>query len=130
MPGPAPKLASQRARNNAPALGEWRDLVPLDRCYLPELPKGEWRPRTLALWKSMQADPVTQTFTDCEIAQAVEVAYMFELAIEKDGARLLGEFRQWMNMLGFTPKGKRDLRYRVVASEARPVLTIVPVLDD
>jgi len=38
MPGPAPKLASQRSRRNAPVLGEWRTLPPITDPVLPELP--------------------------------------------------------------------------------------------
>lgn len=119
MPGPAPKDASQRARRNAPAFGEWKDLPELDRTYLPDLDGDGWSKRTLAWWRGLQGDPITQTFGSSEIAQAVEVAHLFELAVAKDGARLLGEVRQWLNILGFTPKGKRDLRYRVVDERIR-----------
>jgi hypothetical protein len=67
---------------------------------------------------------VTQILGESDIAMSIELAYIFESAIQKDGARMFGEFRQWMDRLGFTPKGKRDLRLRVVESDA-PVLRIV-----
>lgn len=114
------KDASQRANRAVPQLGEWRDLPPLDKTYLPNLPKDTWPPRTKAWWKGLQADPVTQIFGPSELAQAIEMAYMHRSAIAKDGARMSAEWRQWMNLLGFTPKGKRDLRLRIGREEIRP----------
>lgn len=39
MAGPLPKPQEQRARKNRPALGEWRNLAPIETPVLPALPK-------------------------------------------------------------------------------------------
>jgi hypothetical protein len=117
MPAPL-KDKAQRVYRATPVLGEWRDLPPLDKTYLPDLPADEWPDRTIAWWKGLQADPVTQIFGPSELAQAIEMAYLHRSAIDKDGARMSAEWRQWMNLLGFTPKGKRDLRLRVSEQKA------------
>lgn len=125
MPGLAPKLASDRARRNTPTLGEWRELAALGAPCLPDL-TGKWTKTTIALWSGLQADPVTQLFGPSEIAQCVFMARIYQRAMSKTGtAAHMSEFRQWMDRLGFTPKGKRDLRLRVSERSDAPVLRIV-----
>jgi hypothetical protein len=124
--GPAPKDLGKRTRRGAPTRGEWEELLPLTKPILPTLPRDEdWKNRTVKLWKAWRKDPVTQTYGPSEIAMAVELAYLVNKAVTntRGPITIWGEIRQWMDRLGLTPKGKQDLRYRII-SEAG--LELVP----
>lgn len=108
--GPAPK--DGRRRRNAPARGEWVDLAPLAApvlCPLPERPYegGRWQPETVALWEAWSNDPVTSQWSPSDVQFAIDTARLYN----DDGAP--NEIRLRMDGLGLTPKGKRDLRWRV-----------------
>lgn len=88
---------------------------------LPELPKAfrgrmKWSARTVAAWAAWCDDPVTSQYTPADIAAAVELAYLMEGMVR--GEEKSAEVRQRMDGLGLTPKGKRDLRFRVPVGEA------------
>lgn len=122
--GPAPKMASQRRRTNKPARGEWIDLPELDGPILPDLPErsedeGGWSERTRRAWEAWQIDRATTQFTASEIALITEVAYLWE-AMARGDTKLAPEIRLRLNELGLTPKGKKDLRWRV--PEDQPVI--------
>lgn len=113
--GPAPKDPSERAGHIVPKRGEWQDLPPLEGPVLPALPDGEWSDRTRAIWAAWREDWVTGSFGPGEIAMALELATLHNEAVE-DPKRVVqrwAEVRQWMDRLGFTMKGKRDLRLRL-----------------
>lgn len=120
--GPAPKLPEQRAGHIVPKRGEWQDLPPLVAPVLPAL-EGEWPDRTLALWDAWRADWVTGCFGSAEIAMSVELASLHReaLADPKNSVTRWAEIRQWMDRLGFTMKGKRDLRLRLAE---KPVVEV------
>lgn len=119
MAGPAPKDPALRRRSNEPARGEWVDLPPLARPVLPKLPArgrgaGRWSARSAAAWEAWRQDPVTSQWGASEIAQAVDLLYLHD-AMVTGGGYGANEVRIRMDGLGLTPKGKRDLRYRVAA---------------
>jgi hypothetical protein len=118
MAGRGPAPADTRRRANSPARGEWIALEPLRRPVLPMLPKrtkaeGPWSSRTRRLYNGWRQDPVTATFGDNEIAAAIELAHLEEELV-RGTTSLASEVRQRMDGLGLTPKGKRDLRFRVL----------------
>lgn len=117
--GPAPQEA--RRRRNEPARGEWVDLLPLDAPVLPELPEkadGEpWSQRARLTWAAWRADPVTVMWSPADVAYALDAIVLYE-GMSPSSAN---EVRLRMDGLGLTPKGKRDLRWRVtVPEEDRP----------
>lgn len=115
--GPAP--SDTRRRVNAPARGEWVDLEPLDAPVLPELPPledAEWSARSLATWAAWRSDPVTAQYTSADIAYALDAITLYE-AMTPSSAN---EVRIRMDGLGLTPKGKRDLRWRVSGQAVAP----------
>lgn len=112
MPGPAPKDASQRRRRNEPARGEWVDLEPLSAPVLPELPEGEWSPITVMTWAAWRQDPVTAQWSSSDVAYALDTIRLYEQMTPSSA----NEVRIRMDGLGLTPKGKRDLRWRIPAS--------------
>jgi hypothetical protein len=125
--GPAPKDPAQRRRRNAPARGEWVHLKPLAKPVLPTLPKrgqyeGPWSARTRDAWAAWRQDPVTGTYSSADIAAAVELAWLFEAAVH--GKEKTSEVRLRMDGLGLTPKGKRDLRLRLLSENDEPAEVI------
>jgi hypothetical protein len=128
--GFAPKPKDQRRNRTEPSRGEWVDLGPLATPVLPEL--TELSPRAQALYDAWRADPVTGTFGPSEVAAAVELAHLTD-EFESGGDPDLkfqrvspSELRLRMDGLGLTLKGKRDLRVRLVATEAAPARKAAP----
>lgn len=118
--GPAPKDASQRRRRNEPARGEWVDLEPLSAPVLPELPECEdgWSPMTVMTWAAWRRDPVTAQWSPSDVAYALDTIRLYEQMT----ASSANEVRIRMDGLGLTPKGKRDLRWRIP-----PAADVVPL---
>lgn len=113
--GPAPKESRRRA--NRPARGEWVDLPPLERVVLRDLPEGEWPVETLEMWAAWQADPVSTQWSSSDVEYAVATA-----RIHASGPiSRASEIRLRMDSLGLTPKGKRDLRWRIQAVKVAEV---------
>lgn len=116
--GPAPKEASQRRRRNEPNRGEWIDLpATVEKPVLPTLPRrpkgmGPWSARTRSAWNQWRKDPATTQFGEADIASALDLAHLHN-AWSRGEMRLAPEIRLRMDGLGLTPKGKRDLRWRV-----------------
>lgn len=124
MAGNGPAPAETRRRRNDPARGDWTDLEPLKKPVLPALPKrlkgeGRWSSRTRHLYDGWRWDPVTQVYGENEIAAVVELAYLQE-DLSRGTLTIASEVRLRMDGLGLTPKGKRDLRYRVLFQTAPP----------
>jgi hypothetical protein len=111
MAGNGPAPADDRRRSNAPARGEWKDLDPLEVPVLPELPEIEdgWRADTFAAWTAWREDPVTSQYSPSDIAYALDTIRLHQ-AMTPTSAN---EIRLRMDALGLTPKGKRDLRWRI-----------------
>jgi len=115
--GPTPKSPEARRRRNVPARGEWREVPsgPPKPAVLPPLPKrakaeGAWPSHTKMKWAAWRQDPVTLLFGPSEIVYALDTLRLYEHM----GASTANEIRLREDGLGFTPKGKRDLRIRVV----------------
>jgi hypothetical protein len=109
--GPAPQAV--RRRRNEPARGEWIDLPPLAKPVLGKLParsRGEepWSKRARATWEAWRTDPVTQMWSPADLAYAGDALELYELM---PGSA--SEVRLRMDSLGLTPKGRRDLRWRI-----------------
>jgi hypothetical protein len=128
--GFAPKPKDQRRNRTEPTRGEWVDLGPLEAPVLPEL--NDLSPRAQALYDAWRADPVTGTFGPSEVAATVELAHLTD-EFESGGDPELkfqrvspSELRLRMDGLGLTLKGKRDLRVRLVATEAAPARKTAP----
>ena len=116
--GPAPKAPEQRRNHKEPTRGEWVDLAPLAKPVLPALPKrrkgeGPWPAATRAVWAAWRRDPVTSQYSEADIAYALDTIRLH--AVMKPTTA--GEVRLRMDALGLTPKGKRDLRWRIERSE-------------
>lgn len=108
--GPAPKPPEERRNTRAPQRGEWKDLYPLDAPILPELPEGDWPPTTVSTWAAWRSDPVTIEYSPADIAYALDTIRIHAVMSPSSAS----EVRLRADSLGLTPKGKRDLRWRIV----------------
>lgn len=127
--GPAP--AQQRRRRNEPLRGEWQDLdLNPRKAAMPPLPgrkrgTGPWPARTRRSWEAWRWDPSAQLWTKADKDYALETIYL----VAEDHARMdagmapthSSEIRLRLDALGLTPKGKRDLRYRLPAAGQQQV---------
>ena len=116
MAGVGPAPAATRRRSNEPARGEWVDLLPLEEPVLPDLPErsdGEpWSERTKATWVAWRSDPVTAQWSPADVSYALDTILLYEVMTPSSAS----EVRLRMDGLGLTPKGKRDLRWRIGSS--------------
>ena len=117
--GMAPKPKEQRRNRSVPQRGEWVDLEPLAVPVLGVADK-EWSAVARVMWAAWRDDPVTGQYGPADLAAVAELARRFEdLAPNEQRLRMDG--------LGLTPKGKRDLRFRLVGQsvQAKPRLAEV-----
>ncbi len=129
--GPAPKEPDQRRRGAKPQRGEWVDISAPARPVLPTLTSVEkgrkWDARTRRAWEAWRQDAATSMYGPAEVAAAIELAYLFDDFVVYGPASAAPELRLRMDGLGLTPKGKRDLRWRVVDEE---LVVEAPTIDD
>lgn len=116
MAGQGPPPKDKRRRGNAPARGEWVDLGALLEPVLPKLPRGKWTAATKIAWESWRKDPVTSQYTVADISYALDTIRLHNEMTPSSA----NEVRLRMDALGLTPKGKRDLRWRVSETKAEP----------
>jgi hypothetical protein len=116
-PGPAPKDARARRRRNAPAGGEWVDLHPLEKPILEELGDDEWSDRARGTWEAWREDPATSQWLPADIAFASDTLTLVELNEREPTTSLAAEIRLRLDALGLTPRGRRNLRWRMAAAE-------------
>ncbi len=116
-PGPPPKDRNARRRHNTPAGGEWIDLLPLEQPVARPLPprggEGEWSQRAQAHWDAWCRDPANTRWSSGDVAFAIDTLRLVDLFDRQPTGSLAGEIRLRMDTLGLTPKGKRNLRWRI-----------------
>jgi hypothetical protein len=124
-PGPTPKDRSRRRRRNSPSGGEWIDLFPLEKPVLQELGDEEWSPRARETWEAWRQDPATSQWSPADIAFAADTLTLVELNEREPRSSLAAEIRLRLDGLGLTPKGRRNLRWRLADAEvvAHPALS-------
>jgi hypothetical protein len=137
MASPVPKDPSERRNRNPKLRGEWvdigvarllaRDVVlpPRDKVD----PEGVWGAATVRTWDAWRHDPVSVYFAPADVDYAVVTIELCHLDAGFGAVKYASEIRLRMDAMGLTPKGKRDLRFRVSPSvEVGQVATRVPVV--
>jgi hypothetical protein len=119
MAAPTPKPPEERRNKAAPRRGEWIDLPAVGdfKKVLPKLPakmpEGEaWPKQTKEAWEAWQADPTTTQYSPSDINFAQQTI-LIHAYFTWEPKKWASELRDRMDRLGLTPKGKRDLRYRL-----------------
>jgi hypothetical protein len=117
MAAPVPKDPSERRNRTKPARGEWIDLpsAVLDEPVLPLKPplKRPWTPfgtQAVKKWSEWRLDPVTTYWTRGDIGFALSTLELYD---GKDWTIHASEIRLREDRLALSPKGKRDLRFRI-----------------
>ena len=132
VPSPPPKDARARRRYNAPAGGEWLDLFLVTKPVLEELPArfgaGDWSRWASEVWESWRQDPASTQWTPADVHYALDTLSLVDACAGKPRPAFAAEIRLRMDGLGLTPKGKRNLRWRVVLA-GEPVEHPAPVRD-
>ena len=98
-----------------PARGEWVDLAPLEQPVLQALPRRSNRPWSAdakRIWAAWRMDPVTAMWSPSDVEYALET-----ISLRESPLTTASEIRLRMDGLGLTPKGKRDLRWRIAPAE-------------
>lgn len=123
MPGPPPKLESQRVRRNRPTF-DWVTLpVEGRKGRAPKLPAiREWSPETLRWWKELWRTPQA-TQWDQTGSTAVPMAVLYQAFMEADAdkkAAIAGALLAREDRHGLSPKAMLSLRWRIEEREAQP----------
>ena len=129
MPGPPPKDQSTRRRRNPPSRGEWTPIPSASDRPVPRIPtrprgEGAWTVGTRRAWVGWWTDGSSLTWSAADFESVVMLAYLWQ-KVEDGNLRLASEVRLRMDGLGLSPKGKRDLRLRVVDEPPAVVLEVV-----
>lgn len=117
--GPAPLK-----RNGKPLKGDWTQLDALTHPLIPDLDdlptpqpvvKDEaltvdWPYTTRRYWEAWRKSPVTQIWTEDDLALAIDTIYSHVETVCGGRGIPPSEMRLRMESLGLTPKGRRDHR--------------------
>lgn len=111
--GPAPKNASFRRNRTAPQRGEWTEL-PAVTVPVPPMPEdGEWSSRTERAWASWWSDPASTQWSVADKQLVSDLAFIYEIWANKPTGGREEEMRQRQDVLGLSPKGRQDRRWRL-----------------
>lgn len=134
--GPAAKDSGARRRSLPPARGEWLDLPPVKH-EIPKLPprgraRGRWSARTKRAWNRWWTDRASTQWSEADLDLVEHLADVHEEFVRAPKASLAAEDRQLRDLLGLSPKGKQDRRWRVppTAPEVEAEPAGVTALDD
>lgn len=131
--GFAPKDPGVRRNRVKPARGEWIDL-PVATHPVPALPKraagtGRWSALTKSAWTSWWSDPASTQWSEADVGSLEAVVFLME-DFYRGEYKVAAEIRLRTDGLGLTQKGKRDLRWRIVAAAPAVPDGTVTALDD
>jgi hypothetical protein len=110
--GRAPKPVEQRRNRVVPSRGDWVELPKRRRGPIPK-PSTDWSPRTVSAWRAWWRDPASTQWTDSDWDAVWALAELLEAGLVRNAA----EIRLRSDGLGLSQKGKRDMRWRVEASD-------------
>lgn len=130
--GPAPKDPALRRNTAAPQRGEWVTIPASHDGPVPKLPtrrrgEGAWTAGTQRAWRGWWQDGASLHWTSADHESVVMLARLVQ-AVEEGELKHAAEVRIRMDGLGLTPKGKRDLRFRV-ADDVPTVAAVAPVAE-
>lgn len=130
--GPAPKDPAVRRNTAAPQRGEWITVPAWHDGPVPKLPtrrrgEGTWPAGVQRAWKGWWQDGASLHWSTADRESVVVCARLLD-AIENGELKHAAELRIRMDGLGLSPKGKRDLRYRL-GDETPDVSLVAPVAE-
>jgi hypothetical protein len=131
--GPAPKDPRERRNTTKPQRGEWIDIdaTTIAKPVLPVVPPFKrpfvpWRYKARQVWAAWRNDPVTGYWTDSDIAYALSTLELYDV---EDWTVNAAEIRLREDRLALTPRGKRDLRFRITFGPGKEATKDRPAPD-
>ena len=111
--GPAPSTKPMaRERNEKRKQAEFTTLIADGKLRGPELPEGDWHPRTVAWWETWRRSPMAAAFIDSDWDFLLDTA-MLHSEMWKGEPRHAAEIRLRVSKLGSTPEDRLRLRLDV-----------------
>ena len=110
--GPAPKRERSRPNDTARRSAEFTPLTADGTLRGPDLPDGDWHPRTLDWWQTWRASPMAATFIDADWSFLLDTAMLHSQMWQGD-AKHAAEIRLRVGKLAGTPEDRLRLRMEV-----------------
>jgi hypothetical protein len=110
--GPAPKKERTRPNDTARREAEFTTLPADDQLRGPELPDGDWHPRTLDWWTTWRRSPMAATFIDADWSFLLDTA-MLHSEMWQGETKHAAEIRLRVGKLAGTPEDRLRLRMEV-----------------
>jgi hypothetical protein len=112
--GPAPKKERTRPNDTARRSAEFTTLPADGELRGPELPDGDWHPRTLDWWTTWRRSPMAATFIDADWSFLLDTA-MLHSEMWQGETKHAAEIRLRVGKLAGTPEDRLRLRMEVDA---------------
>jgi hypothetical protein len=112
--GPAPKKERTRPNDTARRSAEFTTLPADDQLRGPDLPDGDWHPRTLDWWQTWRRSPMAATFIDADWSFLLDTA-MLHSEMWQGETKHAAEIRLRVGKLAGTPEDRLRLRMEVDA---------------
>jgi hypothetical protein len=112
--GPAPKKERTRPNDTARREAEFTTLPADGELRGPDLPEGDWHPRTLDWWQTWRRSPMAATFIDADWSFLLDTA-MLHSEMWQGETKHAAEIRLRVGKLAGTPEDRLRLRMEVDA---------------
>jgi len=116
--GPAPKRERSRPNDTARRAAEFTPLTADGTLRGPDLPDGDWHPRTLDWWQTWRASPMAATFIDADWSFLLDTA-MLHSQMWQGESKHAAEIRLRVGKLAGTPEDRLRLRMEVDTEAAQ-----------
>jgi hypothetical protein len=126
--GPMPKKERTRPNDTARRSAEFKKLQADGVARGPELPEGDWHPRTLAWFDTWRRSPMAVAFIDTDWDFLIDTA-MLHTKLWNGDMKQAAEVRQRVGKLAGTPEDRVRLRLEVEA-ETMDVARVTRMTDD
>jgi hypothetical protein len=121
--GRAPQMQQGRERDERRRASEMKRLPADNELRGPDLPVGDWHPRTLDWWETWRRSPMAATFIDADWSFLLDTALLHS-EMWNGEAKHAAEIRLRVGKLAGTPEDRLRLRIEVdteVADSVKPV---------
>ena len=110
--GPAPKKERTRPNDTARRSAEFTALPDDGELRGPDLPDGDWHPRTLDWWQTWRKSPMAATLIDADWSFLLDTA-MLHSEMWQGETKHAAEIRLRVGKLAGTPEDRLRLRMEV-----------------
>ena len=110
--GPAPKAVRSRPNDTARRQAEMKKLTDDGELRGPDLPDGDWHPRTLVWWDTWRRSPQAQHMGQVDWDFMVDTAMMHS-AMWNGDLKMAAEVRIRVAKFGATPEDRLRLKVQV-----------------